>query len=96
MEVTEVVIYTLKEEYREQTKQVLTELRNLVQEMDGLKSIKSFHSCNEAHKLMDHVTWASEEDAKKAVDAFKTLPQYGEIVSKFEETIHFDQYNFFM
>lgn len=96
MEVKEVIIYTIKEAYRDQTKELLTELRQKVKQLKGFKNIVSYHSCEHPEKLMDHVTWESIEDAKNAIGTFKNDPGYGEIAAKFNETIHFDHYYFFM
>ncbi|MEL7148070.1 MAG: hypothetical protein AAFO69_16970 [Bacteroidota bacterium] len=96
MEVKEVIIYTIKEAHRANTKALLTELRQMVKELKGFKDIASYQSFEHPERLMDHVTWESIEDARAAIDTFKNHPAYGAIVSKFDETIHFDHYYFFM
>lgn len=96
MEVKEVIIYTIKEAHRGDTKAILTELREKVKHLKGFKNIVSYHSCEHPEKMMDHVTWESIEHARAAVDTFKNDPGYGEIAAKFDETIHFDHYYFFM
>lgn len=96
MEVKEVIIYTIKEAHRNKSKEILTELRERVRHLSGFKDIVSYHSVEHPEKMMDHVTWASIEDARGAVETFKNDPDYGRIASNFDETIHFDHYYFYM
>lgn len=96
MEVTEVIIYTIKKEHRANTSQILTDLRKVVKDIKGFKTIKSFNACNDESKLMDLVSWKSLEDAKNAKEAFEANPEYGRIASYFEDMEYFNQFYSFM
>ncbi len=92
MEVTEVIIYTIKKEHRKNTEQILTALRTVVKEIKGFKDIKSFNGCNDETKLMDLVIWESLEDANNSKDIFRANQEYARISSYFDEMEYFNQF----
>lgn len=92
MEVTEVIIYKIKEQHRADTKKILTDLRAIVKEIDGFKSIQSFNGCNDASQLMDLVCWKSLEAANNSKDAFRANSEYNSISSYFDEMSYFNQF----
>ncbi len=96
MEAKEVIIYSIKESYKNQVSEIITQLRALVKDLKGLKDIKSYHTCDNPLKLMDHVTWESLEDAKQAMSTVKKHPDYEKINAYFEEVTYFNHFYFLM
>lgn len=92
MEVTEVIIYKIKEQHRAETKAILTDLRAIVKTIDGFKSIQSFNGCSDESQLMDLVCWNSLEAANNSKDTFKANPKYNRIASYFDEMSYFNQF----
>jgi len=95
MEVKEVIIYNVKEKYKDQVSDIIDRLRVVVKDLAGLKEIKSFHTCSDPTKLMDTVTWDSLENAQEAMKTIKKHPEYERINDYFEEVIYFNHFYFF-
>ncbi|MEL6562622.1 MAG: hypothetical protein AAFQ94_30920 [Bacteroidota bacterium] len=92
MEVTELMIYKIKEKHRGNTKDILTDLRTVVNKIEGLKSIKSYSGCNDKDQLMDLVIWESIEAANNSKEQFHSDPDYERIAGYFDEMDYFNQF----
>ena len=92
MEVTELMIYKIKEKHRDNSKEILMDLRTVVNKIKGLKSIKSYNGCNDENQLMDLVVWESIEAANNSKEQFHSDPDYEKIAGYFEEMEYFNQF----
>lgn len=93
MEVTEVIVYSIRKEHKERTEEILKELHQIVNAMEGLLSLETFKACNEPDTLMDFIRWDSMESVNAAKELFRSLPAYGKIAGYFEEMEYFKQFH---
>ncbi|MGB3467937.1 MAG: antibiotic biosynthesis monooxygenase [Cyclobacteriaceae bacterium] len=92
MEVTEVIVYSIKEAHKDQTGQILKELHEIVDKMEGMISQSTFSACDDPEKFMDFIRWKSSEDVENAKNIFESEPAYAKIMSYFDEMEYFKQF----
>lgn len=75
--VIEVVTYHIKPEYIDSYHQVdLPRFQNLVKNLVGFRSYRSYRSCNLSSYHLDLVEWESIEHAVAAAESVQKLQQY--------------------
>ncbi|MGL1888608.1 MAG: hypothetical protein OCD76_19000 [Reichenbachiella sp.] len=79
--VKELVIYTIKEQYKSEYKKVQSVVKSCLQDMTGYQSVLSYRSCSIDNQLMDWVNWDTLDNAKQAQKKFESHPQYDVLLS---------------
>ncbi len=90
--IKEIIVYSIKEEYRDKIPQVLDELRTSVRKLPGFKDVTTFQACGDPLTLTDIVDWNSLEEAQAAMKTVQNNPEYTDLLKYFNETVYFNHF----
>lgn len=90
--IKEIIVYSIKEEYKDQIPEVLNELRSSVKNIPGFNQVTTFQACNDPLTMTDIVDWNSLEEAQQAMKNVQNNPEYAGLMKYFNETVYFNHF----
>ena len=95
--VYELVVYRIKNDYKDQYQEALSAARKFVQKQPGLITYQTFRSTENNTLFMDLVTWNSLEEALRAAKKVEQAEEMADFMKAFEEIKfmeHFESIDF--
>jgi heme-degrading monooxygenase HmoA len=83
--VKELVVYTIKPEFKDDVTRVQDLVKECVANFDGFINIESYQSTSNELQLMDWLSWETLKDAKYAQKEFEKLPKYNALLSYLDD-----------